>query len=128
MIVAHLTQGIAMRLAMILLALAVSLPGVAQTQQEHRVALVCRYVMPTLAGGVEKDANAVIDFDSQTVAGVPATISEGQIAWVGEKDGIRIEWTLNRFTGRLLGKIVSDGKPVPLLLEGACMRAGERKF
>ena len=117
-----------MRLAIILPMLAICALGVAQTQQEHRITLVCRYVMPTLAGGVEKDANAVVDFDAQTVAGVPATISEGQIAWVGEKEGIRIEWTLNRFTGRLLGKIVSDGKPVPLLLEGACMRAGERKF
>ena len=90
--------------------------------------LVCRYIMPTLAGGVAKDANVDVDFDSQTAAGVPATISEGQIGWVGEKDGLRIEWTVNRFTGRLIGNATLDGKPFPILIQGTCVRATDRKF
>jgi hypothetical protein len=87
--------------------------------------------MPNVeAGPIVRDANIVVDFDSKTVGGMPATISEGQMTWAEEQGGGRVQWTLNRFTGRLVGRVInlSDGKTIPAQLMGECARPTERKF
>src|SRR5437773_8601213 len=98
--------------------------GPALAEQDRQVTLVCRYLYPTLAGGEWRDANIKVDYEARTVDGAAAAISDGEIAWTESASGGHVDWKLNRFTGRVLGRITfTDGSRFPLSLEGTCVRA-----
>jgi hypothetical protein len=104
-------------------------PAWAHAQDDSKVALLCRYIVPSLDGGKVRDSKLNVDFAAQTVDDKAAVISENAIAWTEPIEGGRVDFNVNRFTGLMYGTVyTSNGKPFPLSVEGKCVRAGERKF
>ncbi len=103
------------------------LPTLAATQgiQETQLTLVCRLGNDQIG---YRDRNLTIDLRSNTVNGVPATITQGQIGWADESDTQTLQDSVNRYTGAMA--IVGTDKKTgfTVMVTGSCVRASERKF
>jgi hypothetical protein len=106
----------------LLLSLGVIASASAQTPPSPAV-LVCR-----LAAGssTPQDFNLRVDYQGQTVNGVPAQISDGEIRFERSGGQFAFSVKVNTYTGRLGGTATDEGYTSPL--SGECVPAQERKF
>jgi hypothetical protein len=98
--------------------------GLAAAQTPPTTAvLVCR-----LAAGssTPQDVNLRVDYEGQTVNGIPAQISEGEIRFERSGGQFTFSVKVNTYTGRLGGTATDEGYTSPL--SGECVPAQERKF
>jgi hypothetical protein len=111
-------------LAVPVVALGVLAVGLAAAQTPPTTAvLVCRFAAGT---STPQDVNLRVDYQGQTVNGVPAQISDGEIRFERSGGQFTFSVKVNTYTGRLGGTATDKGYTAPL--SGECVPAQERKF
>jgi catabolite regulation protein CreA len=75
-----------------------------------------------------QDFNIHVDPKMKTVAGHPATITEGEIKWVVTNDEDTTATTINRYTGSANTSAQNKKTGNIVNVPGTCVKATERKF